>query len=200
MRSRTNLTPLPHSQHLAKTSVDFFKLKIPLLCALNEARRQINGVVSVLPTACAGARPGCTHARTHAQDDEEKRGRGAAAAAAGGTDSGEDSGAEGEAAAAAALAALEAEAAVVVSLDDVRSVEPPPASGSYGFEYGSGFEAREIFVGDLCTAWMPALNRHVRAEVSAGQRRRPWSRLRRKGGGLLGVTLGCPSGDVGGPQ
>jgi hypothetical protein len=79
----------------------------------------------------------------------------------------DDSGPEGEARAAQHSAAVDARAAVVVSLDDVRAVQPPPASPSaYGFEYGSPFAPREVVAGLVCTAWMPALNRQVRAVVA----------------------------------
>lgn len=58
--------------------------------------------------------------------------------------------------------------AVVVSLEDVRGVQPPAASSpaAYGFEYGSPFGSSEVVSGLVCTAWMPALNRHVRAVVN----------------------------------
>jgi hypothetical protein len=55
----------------------------------------------------------------------------------------------------------------VVSTDDVRAVQAPPPSSQYGFEYGSTFKnASEVTVGTLCTAWMPAINQHVRAVVA----------------------------------
>jgi len=64
-------------------------------------------------------------------------------------------------------AAADASSAVVVSLEDVRAVQPPPASpAAYGFEYGSPFSPQEVVAGLVCTAWMPALNRHVRSLVT----------------------------------
>ena len=88
----------------------------------------------------------------------------------------DDSGSDVERAATAAAAssssqaqslAADANSAVVVSLEDVRAVQPPPTSpAAYGFEYGSPFSPQEVVAGLVCTAWMPALNRHVRALVT----------------------------------
>jgi len=55
----------------------------------------------------------------------------------------------------------------IVSCEDVRSVQAPPPSSSYGFEYGSGFsDVTEVSIGTLCTAWFPAINQHVRAVIT----------------------------------
>lgn len=56
------------------------------------------------------------------------------------------------------------EDAVVVSLDDVRAVEPPPRAAAEGFE--APLLPEQVFKGLLCTSWMPALNKHVRATVT----------------------------------